>query len=556
MKISKEQFQSWRNGAEGFLQWLEDVKPCTPTAKGAYGPFKIEPFQKDFVTAALVTDASGDFKHGTICFSFPRRHSKTTLMALLVLWRFCTRQGENIVCLANSRTQSASVSFGLVRRIVLNTPFLRSFIGDTNIYTEKIVFEPFNNVIVSVPCNESALYGMKITCGWASEIHAAISDDAMQILASSLGDSENAWLLVDSTVDSVGGPLHKLQTLAETGEDPTIYFGLLQYADLAEAMEKSPPWIRRPWLVSRHKQLLPATFSTQHLNQRSEASNSLFAAVDIAACKARLPMPMNMQSLRAYAQGRSFVCGGGLDRAFAFSLNGDKTIWTSVAKLAPIPEQDGGTGGEAIYLVLNQKDIFGSLASGIKKAITQDYKEFSLHNVCIEAYNAQDIGIWSTEQGMPCEIIHATNTAQQPAFLELHRIVKEGRLLFSDELDGLAQEMGTFLYELRKGTPHFGSDKFHDDRVYSLAWAIHSLRHKELAAYELKGIVCNSQSKHACLCYLRDGDAILHCSQTCATHAKVLMMYRQYRSTKVESDLTLPQFYNRLVKVSGVRIVR
>lgn len=554
--ITREQLKAWRNGAEGFLQWVEDVKPCVPTSRGKFEPFVPEQFQRDFVTRALATDSNGDFKHGTIVFSFPRRHSKTTLAALLCLWRFTTRQGENILALANSRTQTASVSFGLARRIVLNSSALRELIGVDNILTEKMLLPMFNNVFRGVPCNESSLYGEKITCGWCSELHAAQSDEAMQILGSSLGDSENAWLLVDSTVDGVGGPLHKLQTLAETGEDPTVFFGLLQYRDLAEGMEKSPPWIRRPWLESRNKQLLPATFSTQHLNQRSEASNSLFAAADISACKARLPMPMNIQTLRAYAQGRSFVCGGGLDRAYAFSLNGDKTIWTSVAKLAPVPEQDGGTGGEAVYLVLNQKDIFGSLASGIKKAITQDYKEFSLHNVCIEAYNAQDIGIWSTEQGMPCEIIHATNTAQQPAFLELHRIVKEGRLLFSDELDGLAQEMGTFLYELRKGTPHFGSDKFHDDRVYSLSWAVHSLRHKELAAYELKGIVCNSQSKHACLCYLRDGDAILHCSQTCATHAKVLMMYRQYRSTKVESDLTLPQFYNRLVKVSGVRIVR
>ena len=548
-KLSKTQFKSWQGGSQGFFNWLNDVQPHVPSTTGKYIPFEPLDFQRQHITQALATNEQGLFRYGTLVLSYPRRHSKTTICALLVLWRFCTRTGENIVCLANSSKQSASISFGLVRKIVLNTPFLRDFIGRENIYSEKLVLEVFNNLMISVPFSESSLYGQKISCGWVSEIHAAHSDDPMQVLASSLGDTLDSWLIVDSTVDAIGGALHKLQTLSETGEDETIFLAMVQYENLQDALDKSPHWIRKDWLKSRHKQLLPATFSTQHLNQRSESDSSLFAGADIEACKERLPLPFTIQDLKHYACGRSFACGGGLDRAYAFSLHGDNTIWTSVAKIAT-------EGGESEYLVLNQESIFGSLASGIKKSIVKDNRDFRLNNVCIESYNSQDIAVWAIEQAIPCETIHATTTAQQPAFLELHRIVKEGRLKFSDKLEGLASEMSTFLYELVKGSPRFGSDKFRDDRVYSLAWAVHSLRQKELATYELKSILCNSSSSHANLCFLRGGDAILFCSETCPTYAQTLGMFNQYKNSKIESELTLPSFFQRLVKVNGVRIVR
>lgn len=204
--------------------------------------------------------------------------------------------------------------------------------------------------------------------------------------------------------------------------------------------------------------------------------------------------------------------------------------------------------------MLNQQKILGSLASGIKKAILADVERYALANVVIEAYNSQDIGTWAQEQGIPSELIHATNTAQTPAFMELYRIVQEHRLHFPDKLEELAKEMGTFLYELVNGSPRFGSDKFHDDRVYSLAWAVYATRRSELAAFTLPNIICDSQSKHARFCYLRTGDAILNCAKTCPTHVAVQTMYLQYRRTVIESDLSLPDFFLNLVKVKGARL--
>ena len=550
MKITPDQIRAWRNGADGFLQWLEDVKPRVLGDKGTYVVFRPEPFQVDALRAALEQNPDGTWRYTTIALSFPRRHSKTTLMALLVLWRFCLWKHQNVVAMASTERQIVSTGFAQVRGIILNTPFLLAQIGRDNVQRYKIEYEALQNSIRTVSTNISGLYGEKITVGWVSELHAAQSEEPMQVLASSLGDTVDSWLLVDSTVDAVGGPLHRLEQLAETGEDPTVFVRRIEYRDLEEALEKSPSWIRRDWLKSRKAQLLPATFASQHLNQRGAAENNLFALADIQACMDRLPMPFTKDDVVNIAAGRTYVTGAGLDRAYFGSLHGDSTIWTGVAKIAD------SEGGEPHFYVLHQKNVLGSLASGIKKAIVADNDAYSLKNVIIEAYNAQDIATWAAEMQIPAEIVHATNTAQVPAFMELYRIVKEGRLHFSDKLKDLAREMETFVYELKNGQPRFGSDKWHDDTVYSLAWAIHSLRDQELAAYTLKNIVCESASQHARLCYMRRGDLILPCSEYCPSHRKVAAMHLQHRKTRVESDLTIPEFFKALVKVEGFTLTQ
>lgn len=547
-KFTPAQVKAWRNGADGFLQWIEDIEPRVPSARNTYEVFRPEPFQVEAVRDALIMKPDGTFQYITIAFSFPRRHSKTTIMALLALWRLCNFANENQVCIANSERQSVSVGFGMCKKIVLNTPFLRDLIGKDNVYNYKIELPKLQSAMRTMSCNVSGLYGEKLTLGWVSEIHAAANDDAMQVLASSLGDSINSWLLLDSTVDPVGGPLHRLEQLHETGEDPTVFVRRIEYRSLDEALEKSPPWINRDWLKSRQKQLLPAIFATQHLNQRSAAANNLFALADIQSAQERYPLPCTAFDLAEITAGRTYLVGGGLDRAYFASLHGDATIWSSVAKVA------SDTGGEPEYYVLNQKHVLGSLASGIKKAIVADNDAYGLHNNVIEAYNAQDIATWAAEMQIPAEIIHATSTAQIPAFMELYRIVKEGRLHFSDKLKDLAREMETFLYELKNGQPRFGSDKHHDDRVYSLCWAVYSLREQELSAYTLRSLVCDSRSPHARLCYMRQGDMILSCSQFCPSHKQVTMMHRQHRAHRVESDISLPGFFKALVKVEGARI--
>lgn len=548
-RYTRERVRAWRQGADGFFAWLADIKPFIPSFKGGYELFVPEQFQVDALRRALECDSDGNFKFRTIIFSFPRRHSKTTLNALLVLWRFTTRITENICCMATSERQSQATGFKQIKQIIRNTPSLYEMIGLGNIRTDMIEYPALQNTISSVSCNVAGLYGQRITTAWITEIHAATTDEPMQILGSSLGDSLNSWLLIDSTVDATGGPLHRLETMAANGDDPSIFVRRLEYRDLQDALDHCPRWINRDWLISRQKMLLPATFATQHLNQRAAADNRLFAQADIEACKSSFSLPIDKATLEAWAGGRTWRAGCGLDRAYGWSLHGDATVLTTVAKVA------GVDGQEPEYLVLNQQEITASLGVLIKKAIARDMSAYGISNASFEAYNSQDLIAWAQENGIPTDTVHATATAQIPAFTELHRIIKERRLKFSDQLDGLMREMETFTYEIVNGNPRFGNDRFHDDRIYSLVWAIYSLRTYELASFSLPNVICDNKSRNASFCYLHgDGDMVMGCSKYCASHARVNDMYLKYRRNNIDSSISLPEFFKNMVTVSGARI--
>ena len=548
MKITAAKLKKWRNGASGFLQWVADVQPRIPSSKGGFEIFIPVDFQIEAVKGALDRDKVGNYKHLTICLSFPRRHSKSTLAALIVLWRFFNFQSENIAVLANSLDQAEGVSFKILKKIVLNTPVLLEMIGADNVQKKEIKYPGLQSIIRAVTSSSSALYGSKLSAVWITEIHAAADDSAMQVLLSSIGDTVNAFSIIDSTVDSMGGPLHRLQQLAESGQDPTIFYYERSYRDLAEALEKSPPWISKAWLKSRSLQLLPAEFGSQHLNRRSEAHNSLFALADIQAASENYPNGIKYDIFKDMISGRNHVVGGGLDRAYFGSVHNDKTVWTTVAKVSGID------GVEPEYYVLNQQKIFGSLGHGIKKAITADMKEYGLKSITVESFNSQDIHIWALDQGYNSEIVHPTMTTQTPAFMELHRIVAEKRFHFPRELKNLESEMQSFIYTMKAGKPSFGSERVHDDFVYSLAWAVYSLRESELASYVISSIVCNSKSSHQKLCYLRSSNMILPCADECPAHRQVLQMYNQYKTIKVDSEITLPEFFRTMVKITGARV--
>lgn len=547
-KPDKARVKAWRNGAAGFWLWVEDIKPRIPSARGGFTIFQPESFQIDEVSKALELKPDESPRYGTIVLCWPRRHSKTVMNALIVLWRFYTKQTQTIKVLANSERQVTSTAFKLAKDIILNTPALIGAIGKGNVQQYKITYPALQNTIQAIPANERVAYGAKVTVAWTTELHAAKDDSVLQILASSTGDSEDGLVLIDSTTDGTGGPIHLLEQFQESGEDPTVFVSRIEYSGLEEALEKSPPWIRRNWLKSRKAQMLPALFASQHLNQRGAAVNALFAPERIRACQDTYRAPVAAEGLKNLFQGRKYIVGGGLDRAYGFSLNGDATIWTTVAKAA-------GDDGEAEYTLLNQESIPFSSGRGIKKTIAQDHERYDLENAVIEAYNAQDIASWAQDARIPVEVIHPTIQTQVPLFTELHRIVAEGRLHFSAEFKNLAGEMKTFKYDTTGPNPKFGHPKgFHDDRVYSLAWAIYALRDSELAAYEVSNIVCHSKSTHARLCYLRGGSAQLYCAAECEAHRQVESMYLQHIRRRVDHELTLPEFFHSKVRRRGALI--
>ena len=253
--------------------------------------------------------------------------------------------------------------------------------------------------------------------------------------------------------------------------------------------------------------------------------------------------------------GRAYKVGGALDRSKSLwgSMlgQGDNSVWTTLAKVAN-PEH-----GEPEIFVLNQVNITPNTGRHIKKIILEDHKRYKFDNVVLEDYEVTDLKGWIDEQRIPNELVNPHNTRQNASFPELHRIAKEGRLHFPAELVDLASEMETFTYTQLKGdTYSFGhsSKKFHDDRVYSLNWAVFALRQAVMNVYQMGNIHCTSISKNRHMCALMGGDLELFCSEACPAYQQLYELFILFKQYQMDSELTPPEFFRSYVQVKGAVI--
>ena len=541
MKKPADKIAAWRNGADGFLAWIDDVKPRIPSEKGGFQPYTIP---SDLVRDEIRRSLDGAYS--TIIYCWPRRHGKTVAAALLVVWRFLTKRTQTIAIVSNSEKQSVDTAFKLVKTILEQTPYTSELIRSEaiKIGSDKIEYDAVRNNIQAFPASPAALYGKKLSIAQISELHAAKNDAIYQVLASSTIDSDDGLVLVDSTVGARSSPLFSLYNLATSGADPSICYSHITYRDLEDAVARGPSWIAPAKLRSRAAQMLPIEFAQQHLNQWTAANNSLFPAEIIDRCRDKFPL-----DVKAIADGAAFVVGAGLDRAYGFSLHGDSTVATCVLKTLQ--------GEEDHYYVLASDDIAFSSASGIKKAFTRYAKDYGMSRAAIETYNAQDIGAWASEQKFQHELVVATAERQSGAFTALYNAASEGRLHIHPAAAKLLKEMETFEYHLEgTGTSKGSIAKFeaakgsHDDHVYSLAWAVYALRDVELNPYEVNGIHCYSAGPAVHLCVLNGGELVPPCSDSCRSMTEVNSIYSQYKTRSGLACLKFEDFVS--IKLTNI----
>jgi hypothetical protein len=535
----------WREGSKGFFRWLEDTRPMVPASKGGYEAFVPGPRERAEIARAL----DGGFS--TIVLCWPRRHGKTLVSALIIVWRFLTRQTQNIAIIANSEKQTVDTAFKTVRTILEQTPYTKALIasGAVVVTADKIAYEAVGNVIQGFSANPAALYGKKLSVAQISELHAATSDAAYQVLASSTIDTDDGLVLVDSTTGPRSSPLFALYSIAQQGTDPSLFFSHIGYRDLEDACTNAPRWISPAKLRSRAAQMLPAEFAQQHLNQWTAGTSALFPPEIIARCR-----DVYRLDVGSVTGGAAHVVGAGLDRAYGFSLHGDATVTTCVLKVL--------VGEDDHFFVMASDKIAFSSAGGIRRALTRYRTEFGMKRAAIESYNSQDIAAWCGDQPFEHEVIHPTAERQANAFTALYNAAAEGRLHIHPSFEALFSEMGTFEYRLVPGStgpggaPRFEAAKgCHDDHVYSLAWAVYSLRDVELNPYEIEGIYCHGPAPAVPLCILNGGDLVPPCANSCRSMLKVRGLYRGYVGRGHLAPLAFDEFVKAKVRNIGAHTV-
>lgn len=542
--FTAEQIERWKSPtAEGFFAFIEDVEPMIPSSKGGFEVFKIEDVEIRREIEGLLEPGKS-----TLVACWPRRHGKTVVIALIIVWRFVTRITQTIAIVANSKTQTVDTAFKLVKTILEQTPYLRSLSnsGAIVIQADKIEYRALGNVIQGFAANVAALYGKKLSVAQVSELHAANSDEVYQALASATIDTDDGVVLVDSTVGPTSSPLHVLYQLWKKGEDETIAFSHIEYKNLEEAIAKAPRWISPARLKSRAKQMLPMEFAAQHLNQWASASSALFPDEIIKLCS-KVEYPL---SVKAVANGRAYATGAGLDRAYGFSFHGDKTVTCAVMKLVENEEEH--------FYVLASDDVKFSSAAGIKKNLTRYRADFEMSRAALESYNVQDIQAWAEEQPFDAETVWATAERQSNVFTAFYNAASESRLHIHPKFKKLLEEMGTFEYRLEasngKTIAKFEHAKgCNDDFVYALAWAIYALREVELNPYELNGVWCDAPSRVAQLCILNGGALEPACASECRSFIQLRSLYDKAKTVEECRLMSLPDFMAHKVTNIGTR---
>ncbi len=512
-----------------------------PASKNGFEVYEPDETQRAEIIAAI------DSGCHTLVVCWPRRHGKTLFTALLIVWRFLTRQTQRIAIVANSERQTVDTAFKLVRDILIHTPAIKKLIDTDQIKIGKdfIRFPATGSFIQAHPANANALFGLKLSVAQISELHAARDDRIYQVLSSATIDTDDGLVLVDSTVGSRTSPLFSLFNAWEQGVDPSLHVSYVSYKNLEEACAKSPRWIKPERLRSRAAQMLPAEFAQQHLNQWTSGTSALFSPEIITSCIAAYPL-----DAEAVADKRAHKVGAGLDRAFGFSLHGDQTVSTAVLKVLQNEDEH--------FYVLDSDAIKFSGARGIKKNLTKYAKDFGMSRAAIEKYNSQDIAAWCADQDFDHELVSATIERQANAFTALYNAASEGRLHIHLTFEALLGEMAAFEYRLEasgsKGAlPKFTAAKgSKDDHVYSLAWAVYALREDELNPYELSGVHCFAKAVHvADLCVLNDGDHIPLCAQECRSFGAFDGLYQAYRERDHLVPLDRPEFFAAKVQNVG-----
>ena len=540
---------SWRDGSKGFFKFLDDVQPRVPSGSGGFIPFQLDDRIRDEVRKVLDNpDVS------VACFSFPRRHGKTTLAAMLIAWRFLSLPSENIAVVANSERQVTSTAFRTIRQAFENTPLLKTLVarGTVTIGADRIELPSAGSLIQAYSSNPAALWGMKLTAAQISEIHAAKNggDDVYEALAGSLLDTNGSLLIIDSTVAPRSSKLWELYQSANHPTDPdrSIAFAHIEYADLEEACRNSPAWIAPSKLRSLSRQMLPHKFALLHLNRWGDAANALFPKEVLDACVEEYPL-----DLAALANGSAYVVGAGLDRAFGGSKHGDATVTACVAKIVLDEEEH--------LFVLDADAVFLGRLGGIKKRLETYHRAFKMSRATLESYGAQDVADWCATQPYSAgvETVHPSRNIKYAAFTALYQAAAEGRLHIHPAFKDLLAEMAIFeVVEDGKATdgqaaiPKFTHPRgAHDDYVHALAWAVHSLRHVSLHPYEVEGIACNGRGPSVVHCSLNGGGTIPPCADTCRSMSEVRELYAAYLKRAPVAQVELPVFIEGKLKNIG-----
>lgn len=555
--VELERVMRWRatdadgNPLPGFLAWLDEVMPRVKGPSGTYVPYELPPRVLDDLRRGLGQDVL------VFAICWPRRWGKSTLSAMIALWRFMTFPGQQIACIANALGQAQATTFSIISDAFKHTPILAEAVQTTDWYwvtSDKIERLALGSSIFVLPANAPTLHGRKLSLVLIGELHAALNDQVLSTATSATMDTKGGLVLVDSHAGPRSSPVAALWRDREV--NPGIVFSYVGFETPEAACDPAnlPHWIDPARLRAKSLTGSPAEFALHWQNLWAAADErAAFPDEVIAACRdATYPIDP-----RTIAGDRRVVIGVGIDRAAQGSHHGDGSYMAVVAKTVD-PETD-----DPIFYLLELHRFETQDDSEIRRAVQSAHDRWGINRLIAERYEMTGLHAQFVAMGIESELQHATLQSQAAAFNAMTRAAREGRLRVNPEIGGdLLREMPTFRVSLQstghsRGTgvlavyQHENRVGCHDDAIFATGWAIHALRDLDVGTkYEIGGIACEAPPSHAALCILNGGALVPMCSTACRSFLAVKQLHAQHLS-RATRHLTIEDFFAKRVRNIG-----
>ena len=171
-QTARDRINSWsENSPQSFFNWIRDIEPRI-LINNRYQPFEPTEKQKDLINKILKSE-DNRFTHSLSLLIQPRRHGKSTIYSLIILWLFTSRKNLTIQCLGNTESHTRRTQFNTLKKIIANSPFLRKLIPEKHMLVFEIHFPALGNTIQMSPGNNvSTAFGEKIDVLWVSDLHS------------------------------------------------------------------------------------------------------------------------------------------------------------------------------------------------------------------------------------------------------------------------------------------------------------------------------------------------------------------------------------------------
>ena len=435
--------------------------------------------QRSILAEALATGPDGLPKYATAALCFPKAGGKSLIAAALLAHRFLCVPDSRSIVLGPTERQATSVVANIFRELIQSTypgiPVGRSVVENPAL----------GSSVVTVPASEATVQGLRPRAGLVvvDEAHEFPSEPtgpnaevggALQLLLSQAEDPESQVLLL-GMLGHADGYLHRLTTLADSGEVPGVFFS---YECDPLALN---PVLEPAYLEARKREMLPSIYAVHFRNEPAESASNIFARELLeAACERGRDMGLDCpvtpeQWSRLQHTHGTMLLAGGLDRAMAIREDHDRTVAVVLAR----PMMGFRAGAAPVFVlwldVLPQghsgEDIIASFLEarsryGYIYALAADQYQ------CLDLAQAlqRSLGIMDANT----HLVHETAGVQMRAFGALGEHLRNGRLVLGvgEPTDYLVRELTNIRAELNRrldGARFEGRP--HDDSCHATAMA-------------------------------------------------------------------------------------